>query len=375
MINICILGDNDVGKSSFAWLFSGLRLPGRNNPFFIEDEIVEKSIEYEKPYETIVIGGSMLQIEDELATSLSRTNLNNFTIPGELRPSPLSMNPNNQGNGKVVYFSISSIPMEHVDVWREKSIHQYDIIFLMFSCNSRKSVDTVLALEKQLPSNIPRHYLCNKMDLLQTPMQGKDEIHQIYEENAERISLHTKEHDLLPFTPISNLTGEAITEVVPIIKELYRRPEGGIKKEIKHVKTWKENFWQFLFNPIGSIFSSTSNIDDDERLGRVGLFTPSSVVLMTGFALLGVFGGSYFLAQYNSTVRFYYQQMMKDVQTWINLTTTWLNGLTLTFPAAFQLSNRKDGNRTSDQHAVRGGVNGDSWSTYLAETMTWLTKK
>lgn len=231
-INIYVLGDNHVGKSSFIFAMSGLRPPGRN----IHEDL-EKGAEYTKPTEAVVIGGyaehtaardlfpSTSSKRGKSVQSKSISSSSSVTSSSVLSPVT---NP--------YYIALSSVPLEYMTVWNQSCTTHCDMVLLMYQCNDMKSLHTAMDLEKLLPKHMPRLYVASKMDQLHHPQNPIISNNPAYEKILQKITLHTQEEQLLPVLPISSTSNDGMKETMSAIKAVIQRPELGIpKKEEKIV--------------------------------------------------------------------------------------------------------------------------------------------
>lgn len=275
-IKICILGDNDVGKSSLVWSLSKLRLPGFR--YFSED--LETSADYEKPEENIVIGGSILPIIREVVGNHGNVNRERGTSDMSEGNSPISPPVHtatattshytastaavNTKTYKVdylssyVYISIAAIPYDHMNIWSTYCLDNYDLVLLMFNCIDKESLDTALDIDHYLPEYIPRLFICSKVDLLtstnsngngmvtsssseiHSPLANTTRVHHVYEEINEQIHLYISEEGLLPCINLSTVTGDGIIEIINQMKAVLTNPYQAIPRRYKDRKWYQQ---------------------------------------------------------------------------------------------------------------------------------------
>jgi len=241
MMNIYVLGDNRIGKSSFVFAMSGLRTPGGGN--YHED--IEKGIEYAKPIEAIVTGGYTDRIgrnnTSSSATALTTNSTTNNTNNRYYHTSTTSSS-SSSSTGYAThsllspvtfpyYLSITAIPLDYFNIWLEQCVSNCDLVLLMYQCDDMKSLQTVLDMEKSLPLTIPRVYLANKIDLLHQPQNSMLSNNPAYERVLQKISLHTQDQQLLPVLPISIMTNEGMTETIQAIQTIVQQPQLAIPKK------------------------------------------------------------------------------------------------------------------------------------------------
>lgn len=318
MIRIGILGDNRVGKSSFVWHMSNLRPPG------VDDEDVEKSIDYEKPLETIVIGGCMMSrrslhsnksynhengfiaalagnsgaaLSSSSSPPMSSRTSSNTSSPASLHKTS-SSGGNSQGDDNQSYLpdtfqlSFAAIPLEHSDKWKEHCLSSCDVILLMFQCGDMESLETVMKLEKELPSRMPRLYIASKSDLLlnqsyqhPTNLGAKyKELRQAHELVLQTITLHIQEHQLLPVLMTSTISNTGIEETMEAIRSVVTNPMQGIPLHERKEKT--------------------------ASYGK-------PLMLLT--AAVTITSLSVFLVKYHKEVKDWFDQMVESTRTWFAL--------------------------------------------------------
>ena len=153
-LQICILGDNGVGKSSFVWNTTGLRAPGIGGD-------VEMGADYAKYSDSVVVGGCALRLDEVLAMSQQRNAPSRSSAAAEAHKILLSavLPP-------TFYASVAAVPLEHVEKWLERSAASCDLVVLMFQCASAASLRTAMALESKLPTTVPRLYIATKTDTI-----------------------------------------------------------------------------------------------------------------------------------------------------------------------------------------------------------------
>lgn len=216
VVRVCILGDNSVGKSSFVWHVSGLTPPGslsssRNN-------ILERGAEYEKPIETIVIGGcAQTASAIQPAANTAAAVVEHLTSPSYL-------------------LSLSAIPLEHVKKWSTKSLSSCDIAILMFQCGDANSLQLAYELEEMLPTKLPRIFLGSKVDFFVSPksnvnvsLLNSSKMHvdklEMHEKVLQDVTLHLMENDL-PNVILTSTQDEgiAITDALQLIHNVLQAP-------------------------------------------------------------------------------------------------------------------------------------------------------
>lgn len=201
IVRVCILGDNNVGKSSYVWHISGLTPPGSHST----DNIVERGIEYEKPIETIVIGG---------CAQSSIGDVEHLTTPSYL-------------------LSLSAIPLEHVKTCSKVLLSSCDVVILMFQCGDIASFQLALDLEATLPHTLPRIFIGTKVDFF-TPkssvnlLLNNNKMHveslEMHEKVLQEVMLHVQENDLPNVILTSTQDDIAIIDSLQIIRTVLQDP-------------------------------------------------------------------------------------------------------------------------------------------------------
>eukprot|EP01034_Spumella_vulgaris_P021337 gene21337-27367_t len=237
-VNVCVLGDNCVGKSSFVWNLSGLSAPGSVD--------IEKGLGNAKPQDTVIVGGcrgskrhphgdrrNAFQVSRDSGTTRFRK-----PVVTQNKFDPLQ---------STFYVSAAAIPLEHVSVSplaqssssKGKSdqstvLDACDVAVLMFQCGDMTSFQIALQIEKTLPHRLPRLFLASKCDLVQTKgteassssfsrnLQAQHEI--VYQEAA----LHLQHHDLPELVFLSTSTGEGVSEALAALLSVAEEPQRGV---------------------------------------------------------------------------------------------------------------------------------------------------
>lgn len=235
-VKVCVLGDNRVGKSSFVWRLSGLKVPG-------SDE-VEKGVENVKKADSVVIGGFCKKRSNRTAAFATASSAVAEKGSDVLHAAPTTVK---HLKGKY-YLSISSVPLEVSQTWIARNIVSCDLVVLMFECGHVESLETVLELEKLLPPNIPRIFLASKSDLLPVSRSvasavgnAEDDITRRHEIVLQKITLHLQEEGLLPVQMLSSTTGDGICSTVASIASIMEDPETAIP--VKHRRQQTTSSW------------------------------------------------------------------------------------------------------------------------------------
>lgn len=181
-IKVCVLGDNNVGKSSFVWHVSGLRPPGTN-------EDVELGTDYPKPVDNIVIGGCRqtsvrpsslsMHLPTTGAIPQNTSATASFNVGGAMNGSGATMAVTTPATTAAMvsvtlaphltspyFISFFAIPVEHYDHWVVKGVSNCDVAIVMFQCGSLESLDMALDIEQALPIDLPRIFVGTKLDLV-----------------------------------------------------------------------------------------------------------------------------------------------------------------------------------------------------------------
>ena len=254
-MKVAILGDNGVGKSSFVWQMSGLRPPGVT----LDEEIIERPLDYPKPLETIVIGGC------------SRPLTNNHHHHHDHEQPPQSLT-------DPYFLSLAAVPLEHSSIWLTHHLASCDLIVFMFQCGESETLTTVLELEKRfLPKHIPRVFLGSKIDLFmkdkaavassggnllslnssrtnnnnnsgEVVQAGNTDVlvHDLqreHEEILQQIALHTQETSLPPALFISTFDSTGIQESVQLMQEIFACPEVAIPHSVSKSGPKKDSWY------------------------------------------------------------------------------------------------------------------------------------
>lgn len=151
VLQVCVLGDNGVGKSSFVWNISGLRAPGNAD--------LEFGFEYEKFNDAILVGGRRHRSSSGSGSFAEMT----FT---DAVSTAASERRGNSGLVEPFYLSVVAVPLDHAKVWLENNVSSCDVVVLMFQCAHAPSLETALRLEELLPQSTPRLFVGSKVDLV-----------------------------------------------------------------------------------------------------------------------------------------------------------------------------------------------------------------
>ncbi len=242
IVHIAIFGDNRVGKSTFVWNISSLRPPG------FDEEDVEKSADYEKPLENIVIGGCT---QNKSAHPFQYANGTNFSS-GALLGLSKSSTPGTPAAAqsysmyeapyinKQYDLCFAAIPLDHTEKWNEVSVHRCDLVVLMFQCGDMESLETVLQLEKGLPPRTPRIFIGTKADLLlnqsfvenqlmiagdsHSIAQHMRDLRQAHEMVLQTVTLHTQEEELPPVILTSSASNVGVQETLALVRTIIHDP-------------------------------------------------------------------------------------------------------------------------------------------------------
>lgn len=236
-LQVCVLGDNGVGKSSFVWYLTGLRAPGLSGE-------VEMGVDYSKYSDCIVVGGCALKANGE--TDSDKKNRHQVVSPTpkahqELLQAVLT---------PTYHLSVAAVPLDQVEKWLEHCVAACDLVVLMFQCGKPASLTTCKALESRLPENVPRVYLASKSDLIFTTpalhtahvgssgsLKGeygnetrasRENLKAAHESVLQNASLHIRERNLPALTMFSTLTGEGMADATSLVVEAVTDPSKGL---------------------------------------------------------------------------------------------------------------------------------------------------
>lgn len=239
-LQVCVLGDNGVGKSSFVWYMTGLRAPGLSGD-------VEIGIDYSKYSDSIVVGGCSLKREELLVKSSPAQR--------DLLQATLTVS---------YQLSIAAVPLDQVEKWLDHCAASCDLVVLMFQCGKATSLKTAIALEARLPDSVPRLYLASKTDTIvaahslnvsastssmrsdrsdrgdragdraeygNETRSSREALKAAHETVLQAASLHIKDRNLPPLAMLSTLSGEGISEACSLIVDVSTDPIRGIPRK------------------------------------------------------------------------------------------------------------------------------------------------
>eukprot|EP00598_Pedospumella_elongata_P001125 CAMPEP_0184983352 /NCGR_PEP_ID=MMETSP1098-20130426/12587_1 /TAXON_ID=89044 /ORGANISM="Spumella elongata, Strain CCAP 955/1" /LENGTH=753 /DNA_ID=CAMNT_0027507163 /DNA_START=177 /DNA_END=2435 /DNA_ORIENTATION=- len=236
-LQVCVLGDNGVGKSSFVWYLTGLRAPGIGGE-------VEMGIDYAKYSDCIVVGGCALKSNGDIESDKKNRSPVVAHLPKareELLQAVLT---------PTYHLSVAAVPLDQVEKWLEHCVDACDLVVLMFQCGKPASLTTCKALESRLPECVPRLYLASKSDLiftspaLQTAHVGssgslkgeygnetqasRKSLKAAHESVLQQASLHIRERNLPALTMFSTLTGEGMADATSLVVDVVTDPAKGL---------------------------------------------------------------------------------------------------------------------------------------------------
>lgn len=201
---ICLLGGNGVGKSSMVWHASDLTPPGATDMLDME-----RSLTGEKAYESLVVGSTMLQAEEE---------------DGD------EDHDHDHANGSALCALMTAVPHDHLQKWSKACLCRCDIAFLLFQVGDLGSLQTAWALERRLPLHMPRMYIAHKADLL----HGADALLlQQHDEVMSKATAHVSQHHLPSVHCTSTVNGEGMGEVMQTLRDVLANPELAQPREFK----------------------------------------------------------------------------------------------------------------------------------------------
>jgi len=240
-LQVCVLGDNGVGKSSFVWYLTGLRAPGIGGDF-------EIGVDYAKFNDCIVVGGCALKLNGEKETSGTQV----------ARKYSIAESASDKAHKKLLeevltpsyQLSVAAVPLDQVERWLQHCIQGCDLVVLMFQCGKPSSLKTCMALEARLPETVPRLYLASKTDLIFTSQalhaasagssgslkgeygnetrSSRESLKAAHESVLQTASLHIRERNLPALSMFSTLTGEGMTDATSLIVEVATDPTRGV---------------------------------------------------------------------------------------------------------------------------------------------------
>lgn len=209
-------------------------LPPPGAPSLMFD--VEKALAVQKSYDTIVTGACMLHLDGGVGVgsghatpphSPSHAHAHGGHTNITHSPAAHITNP--------VCMVVSAVPMDCVYSYIEQCVGTCDMVVLMFSCGDASSLRTVFALEKRIPSHIPRLFVANKVDAVETDVIHAQKTHVLtkHEGVLQDVSIHIQQHALPPLASTSTLTGQGMSEVIHTIKSVAVTPSLAVPKHFK----------------------------------------------------------------------------------------------------------------------------------------------
>ena len=241
ILQVCVLGGDGVGKSSFVWDLTGLRAPGLGDD-------VEIGSEYSKFSDAVVVGGCTVRRANMPAAKTSSTAESSGSMS-----SHSNDHHRNALRGVLTdpfHLSISAIPLKNTDQWRESCVHSCDLVVLMFQCGVPESLEVAISLEQQLPATIPRIFVASKSDMIPSAQviglgshtgsrsefgnetrSTREALKATHEHMLQEAYLHVNAHHLPALTQFSTLTGEGVDEAYSLIVDTVVDPQKGIPRQ------------------------------------------------------------------------------------------------------------------------------------------------
>eukprot|EP01039_Chlorochromonas_danica_P004509 gene4509-4945_t len=237
--NICVLGDNGVGKSSLVYHLSDLTPPGARDILG-----VEKGQSGQKAFESIVVGSCMVDIGhlNENPASVASGPHSSMAV---VQPSHgvaskdscknISDKPPSVGHLKNPLCTVfTAIPKEHIQQWMKTSIHSCDCVVIVFQCGDLSSLQYAWKVNEMLPDHIPRLFVAQKVDLLQGASRYKNsDLLRKHEEVLEAAVLYASEHDLPKVHCISTMNASGMKEFMITVEDVLLHPLKGLPKRYK----------------------------------------------------------------------------------------------------------------------------------------------
>eukprot|EP00601_Ochromonadales_sp_CCMP2298_P020292 CAMPEP_0173324208 /NCGR_PEP_ID=MMETSP1143-20121109/30931_1 /TAXON_ID=483371 /ORGANISM="non described non described, Strain CCMP2298" /LENGTH=750 /DNA_ID=CAMNT_0014268231 /DNA_START=156 /DNA_END=2408 /DNA_ORIENTATION=+ len=217
VLQVCVLGDNGVGKSSFVWRLSGLRAPGIGGD-------VELGVDYSKYNDCIVVGGCSQRLADVLSSrgvaSPISGSVKKWGEPsGKAKQQAEAVRAEQDevlrlAVSDTYHLSIAAVPLDHVETWLAQCAAGCDLVLLMFQCADLESLRTAIALEERLPKDVPR----------------REQVLAEHEAVLEAALLHTQEQQLPAPQLLSTLTGEGLPAAYEQMVEVATDPHRGLPR-------------------------------------------------------------------------------------------------------------------------------------------------
>lgn len=232
-LQVCVLGDNGIGKSSFVWTLTGLRAPGLGGD-------VEMGVDYSKFSDSIVIGGCTVRQTSGVSDSVDS---NRKALLRSILTSSYEV-------------SVAAVPLDQAERWLERCADSCDLIVLMFQCANPASLSTAMALEARLPESAPRIFIASKSDHIPSAQalstgasssssqrvqteygnqtrSSRETTKATHESVLQDISLHIKASKLPSVVLMSTLTGEGVADAHHLIIDVATDPNRGIPRKQK----------------------------------------------------------------------------------------------------------------------------------------------
>lgn len=242
-LQVCVLGDNGVGKSSFVWYLTGLRAPGIGGD-------VEMGVDYAKYSDCIVVGGCALKLNGENEQGGGNGQAGRKYSIAESAADKAHKGLLQEVLTPSYQLSVAAVPLDQVEKWLQHCAQGCDLVVLMFQCGKPSSLKTCMALEARLPESVPRVFLASKTDLIFTSQalhaasagssgslkgeygnetrSSRESLKAAHESVLQTASLHIRERNLPALGMFSTLTGEGMAEATSLVVEVATDPARGV---------------------------------------------------------------------------------------------------------------------------------------------------
>lgn len=269
VLQVCVLGDDGVGKSSFVWQVTGMRAPG-----LVGD--TDLGVQYAKFSEAILVGGWTEHHQHQhhvsgtqrpptpqpqsLSGTGSGTNLTHLPIRANV-PGGVGSTSDAGAHNKAplrsvltdpYQVSVTAVPLAQVEAWLETSVKSCDLVVLMFQCANVKSLSTAIILDAKLPPQVPRIFLASKSDTVPSPQvlslgahspssqrgefgnqtrATRESMKAMHEKVLQEAASHLQARGLPPLALLSTLTGDGVVDAQHLIVDVATCPERGLPKD------------------------------------------------------------------------------------------------------------------------------------------------
>jgi hypothetical protein len=269
VLQVCVLGDNGVGKSSFVWQLTGMRAPG-----LVGDN--DLGVQYAKFSEAVVVGGWTVHSHHSPPLHVQHTpraqshpgsgsNLAHLSMKSGVAGTSSAGGSANTADAQPTtrallrtvltepyHVSVAAVPLDQAEAWLDSCAESCDLAVLMFQCANMQSLRTAIGLDARLPPHVPRLFLASKSDTIpsaqvmslgvhspsgsrgefgNTTRTTREALKSAHESVLQEASLHLQTRGLRPLALVSTLSGEGVAEAQTLMLDVATDPERGLPKD------------------------------------------------------------------------------------------------------------------------------------------------